>query len=264
MYWSWYHNKGAVSCKTSLSLSVRANTKDVGVWRTWWILNARASYNTALMEQPGCNVTGLEIHSQNKWVRNKVVATDWLSISPVIKCPNCRTEFASNIAVLDHLNNEDSCWSNEPTYRLPIPPGFRRADNTQAGVTGQYHARSGYLFGWGRNILEKMKDHDADQKRRRKINPLYPFVDQAEWQLAEFIAQRLTQTDINKFLKLDWVSSTVTVFVVQYWQFASLKLDPAHRSRVQTSCLAGSTYCQVARSGNRQHSSFLTTPLNGQ
>ncbi|KAG1807705.1 hypothetical protein EV424DRAFT_1543759 [Suillus variegatus] len=141
------------------------------------------------MEQPGCNVTGLEIHSQN---------------NPVIKCPNCRTEFASNIAVLDHLNNEDSCWSNEPTYRLPIPPGFRRADNTQAGVTGQYHARSGYLFGWGRNILEKMKDHDADQKRRRKINPLYPFVDQAEWQLAEFIAQRLTQTDINKFLKLDW------------------------------------------------------------
>ncbi|KAG2044659.1 hypothetical protein BDR03DRAFT_929799 [Suillus americanus] len=49
-----------------------------------------------------------------------------------------------------------------------------------------------------------MEDHDADQKRRREINPSYPFVDQAEWQLAEFLAQRLTQTNINKFLKLDW------------------------------------------------------------
>lgn len=56
-----------------------------------------------------------------------------------------------------------------------------------------------------------MEDHDADQTRRRKINPSYPFTDQAEWQLAEFLVQRLTQTDINKFLKLDWVSSVICV-----------------------------------------------------
>jgi hypothetical protein len=97
---------------------------------------------------------------------------------------------------------------------MPIPPGFRRADGTHANVTGQYHAKSGYLFARGQNILEKMEDHDADQKRRRKINPAYPFVDQAEWQLAEFLAQRLTQTDINKFLKLDWVSSIFAICVV--------------------------------------------------
>ncbi|KAG2124381.1 hypothetical protein DEU56DRAFT_873315 [Suillus clintonianus] len=52
-----------------------------------------------------------------------------------------------------------------------------------------------------------MEDHDSDQKRCRAINSSYPFVDQAEWQLAEFLIQRLTQTDINKFLKLDWVST---------------------------------------------------------
>ncbi|KAG1839886.1 hypothetical protein DFJ58DRAFT_845540 [Suillus subalutaceus] len=49
-----------------------------------------------------------------------------------------------------------------------------------------------------------MEDHDPDQKRRRAINPSYPFVDQAEWQLAEFIVQQLNKTDVNKFLKLDW------------------------------------------------------------
>ncbi|KAG1804964.1 uncharacterized protein HD556DRAFT_1283310 [Suillus plorans] len=53
-----------------------------------------------------------------------------------------------------------------------------------------------------------MEDHDPDQKRRRAINPSYPFVDQAEWQLAEFIVQRLTKTDINKFLKLDWFKTS--------------------------------------------------------
>ncbi|KAG2144136.1 uncharacterized protein EDB93DRAFT_1105038 [Suillus bovinus] len=92
----------------------------------------------------------------------------------------------------------------EPTYRLPIPPAFQRGDNDREEVTGQYHSKSGYIFGRGRNILQEMEDHDLDQKRRRAINPSYPFVDQAEWQLAEFLVQRLTQTDINKFLKLDW------------------------------------------------------------
>ncbi|KAG2357812.1 hypothetical protein BDR07DRAFT_1296735, partial [Suillus spraguei] len=67
-----------------------------------------------------------------------------------------------------------------------------------------YHSKSGYLFGQGQNILQEMEDHDSDQKRRRTINSSYPFVDQAEWQLAKFLVQQLTQTDINRFLKLDW------------------------------------------------------------
>ncbi|KAG1753656.1 uncharacterized protein EDB91DRAFT_1234095 [Suillus paluster] len=70
--------------------------------------------------------------------------------------------------------------ATEPTYRLPVPPAFQRGDNNREEVTGQYHSKSGYLFGRGRN---------------------------AEWQLAEFLIQRLTQTDINKFLKLDWFKS---------------------------------------------------------
>ncbi|KAG1857135.1 hypothetical protein F4604DRAFT_1883077 [Suillus subluteus] len=121
------------------------------------------------------------------------------------RCLNCELEFTSNLAVLDHLNDPaHSCWSNEPTYHLPVPPAFQQGGSGQEEVTSQHHSKSGYLFGWGQNILQKMEDHDPDQKRRRAINPSYPFVDQAEWQLAEFIVQRLNKMDVNKFLKLDW------------------------------------------------------------
>ncbi|KAG2076450.1 hypothetical protein BDR04DRAFT_1114043 [Suillus decipiens] len=138
------------------------------------------------MEQAeGCSATGLEIRNHHS--------------DPSVKCPNCGLEFASNLAVVDHLNNQG------PTYRLPIPPAFKRGNNDQEEVTGQYHPKSGYLFRRGQNILQEMEDHDSDQKCRREINPSYPFVDQAEWQLAKFLVQWLMQTDINKFLRLDWL-----------------------------------------------------------
>ncbi|KAG1877321.1 hypothetical protein F4604DRAFT_1924397 [Suillus subluteus] len=125
------------------------------------------------------------------------------------RCLNCELEFASNLIVLDHLNDPvHSCWSNEPTYRLPVPPAFQQGGSGQEEVTGQHHSKSGYLFGRGQNILQKMEDHDPDQKRHRAINPSYPFVDQAKWQLAEFIVQPLNKTDVNKFLKLDWFQTS--------------------------------------------------------
>ncbi|KAG2363876.1 hypothetical protein BDR07DRAFT_1450527 [Suillus spraguei] len=144
------------------------------------------------MEQAeGCSATRLEIRDHH--------------IGPSVKCPNCGLEFTSNLAIVDHLNDQvNSCWSHEPTYRVPVPPDFKQGDQDQEDITGQYHPKSGYLFGRGRNILQEMKDHDPDQKHRRAITSSYPFADQAEWQLAEFLHQRLTQTDINKFLKLDW------------------------------------------------------------
>ncbi|KAG1726930.1 hypothetical protein EDB19DRAFT_1897601 [Suillus lakei] len=141
----------------------------------------------------GCAATGLEVRNHH---------------SPSVHCPNCELEFPSNLDVVDHLNDQThSCWSRKPTYRLPIPPPFQQGNNNGEEVTGQYHSKSGYIFGWARNILQEMEDHDPDQKHRRAINTSYPFVDQAEWQLAEFLVQRLTQTDINKFLKLDWFKS---------------------------------------------------------
>ncbi|KAG2357121.1 hypothetical protein BDR07DRAFT_1453197 [Suillus spraguei] len=39
---------------------------------------------------------------------------------------------------------------------------------------------------------------------RRKINTYYPFHDKGEWELGRFLVENLTQTQINKFLKLKW------------------------------------------------------------
>ncbi|KAG1791079.1 uncharacterized protein HD556DRAFT_1433078 [Suillus plorans] len=40
---------------------------------------------------------------------------------------------------------------------------------------------------------------------RRRHAPFYPFQDQAEFDLAKFLCERLTQSDMERFLKLDWV-----------------------------------------------------------
>ncbi|KAG1883753.1 hypothetical protein F4604DRAFT_1878948 [Suillus subluteus] len=39
---------------------------------------------------------------------------------------------------------------------------------------------------------------------QRKINTYYPFHDEGEWELGRFLVENLTQTQIDKFLKLKW------------------------------------------------------------
>ncbi|KAG2362498.1 hypothetical protein BDR07DRAFT_1223528, partial [Suillus spraguei] len=62
------------------------------------------------------------------------------------------------------------------------------------------HPHSGYIFGTGKNMLDKLED-DQDAYRCKE-NPYYPFLDEGEWQLGKFLVKNLTQTQINKFLKL--------------------------------------------------------------
>jgi hypothetical protein len=70
-------------------------------------------------------------------------------------------------------------------------------------VSGQYHPSSGYIFGKAPNILEAM---ESDQFAYRRVNtPFYPFQDQAEFELGKFLCERLTQSDVDRFLKLEWV-----------------------------------------------------------
>ncbi|KAG2353017.1 hypothetical protein BDR07DRAFT_1383624 [Suillus spraguei] len=40
---------------------------------------------------------------------------------------------------------------------------------------------------------------------RRHYAPFYPFQDQAEFELGKFLCERLTQSDMERFLKLEWV-----------------------------------------------------------
>lgn len=47
---------------------------------------------------------------------------------------------------------------------------------------------------------------ESDQFAYRRCHtPFYPFQDQAEFELGKFLCERLTQSDIDRFLKLEWV-----------------------------------------------------------
>ncbi|KAI6139499.1 hypothetical protein BKA82DRAFT_3988476 [Pisolithus tinctorius] len=66
----------------------------------------------------------------------------------------------------------------------------------------RYHKRSGYTFGNEPNTFEQF--HDGPLKQEREINVYYPFQSRAEWSLAKFLVENLTQTQIKRFLALPW------------------------------------------------------------
>ncbi|KAG1853181.1 hypothetical protein DFJ58DRAFT_716523 [Suillus subalutaceus] len=170
-------------------------------------------------ELEGCTATGLEIRNCHSGPTST-------------KCPNCGLEFASNLAVVDHLNDQmHSCWNREPTYRLPIPPAFQRGDNNREEVTGQYHPNN---------------------------KSIVPFVDQAEWQLAEFLVQRLTQTDINKFLKLDWAKREYGEFFTANMAFDIQNDLPEGATMVPIILASDKTPCNQDVGGLEMHPVFLT------
>ncbi|KAG2043528.1 hypothetical protein BDR03DRAFT_851704, partial [Suillus americanus] len=57
-------------------------------------------------------------------------------------------------------------------------------------------------FGVGKNLFDRLQEDEYDY--RRKINTYYPFHDKGEWELGRFLVENLTQTQIDKFLKLKW------------------------------------------------------------
>ncbi|KAG2085487.1 hypothetical protein BD769DRAFT_1632797 [Suillus cothurnatus] len=125
---------------------------------------------------------------------------------PVGLCPNCQGEFPTIEAITDHLNDQSTtCWpSDAHPQELPIPPAFRRGSQLNRH-TGRCHPHSGYIFGTGKNMLDKLEDDEYAY--RRKENPYYPFHDEGEWQLGKFLVENLTQTQIDKFLKLKWFNT---------------------------------------------------------
>ncbi|KAG1885930.1 uncharacterized protein F5891DRAFT_1132660 [Suillus fuscotomentosus] len=117
-------------------------------------------------------------------------------------CPNCKLgEYSSIEALISHLNAPSTCWpSDTQPQALPVPSILNQGGQTH--VTGTCHPQSGYVYGIGRNMLDKLEN---DQFAHwRLINPYYPFTDQGEWELGKFLVENLTQTQIMKFLKLKW------------------------------------------------------------
>ncbi|KAG1870896.1 hypothetical protein F4604DRAFT_2017171 [Suillus subluteus] len=64
-------------------------------------------------------------------------------------------------------------------------------------TTGTCHLHAGYVFGVGKNMLNRLDDDQYAY--RRKINHYYPF-----W---KFLVKNLTQTQMIKFLKLKWFNT---------------------------------------------------------
>ncbi|KAG2347324.1 hypothetical protein BDR05DRAFT_1040781 [Suillus weaverae] len=55
-------------------------------------------------------------------------------------------------------------------------------------------------------MFQEMQDHPLQQAR--ETNVWYPFDGPGEWSLAKFLVENFSQTQIDKFLKLDWVCLT--------------------------------------------------------
>ncbi|KAG1830962.1 hypothetical protein DFJ58DRAFT_719600 [Suillus subalutaceus] len=106
-------------------------------------------------------------------------------------CPNCNREFPSIKAIILHLNSQSTCWPHES-----------RSHSSRSSTTGHYHPQSGYIFGVGKNLFDRLQEDPYDYWR--KSNTYYPFHDEGEWELGRFLVENLTQTQIDKFLKLKW------------------------------------------------------------
>ncbi|KAG1895057.1 uncharacterized protein F5891DRAFT_960655 [Suillus fuscotomentosus] len=119
-------------------------------------------------------------------------------------CPNCSKEFPTIEAITLHLNSQSTCWPHEERpHQFPVPPGLRGSQSSKPSTTTGYcHPHSGYVFGVGKNLFDRLQDDQYNY--RREINTYYPFHDEGEWELAKFLVENLTQAQIDKFLKLKW------------------------------------------------------------
>ena len=115
-------------------------------------------------------------------------------------CPVCGLTFPLTLTVCSHL--QDSACARK---FLPTPSAFhvpqRSSDKPQ---TGQFHPRSGYIYGFNEsNTFEHMKWHEYEPERQE--NSYYPFSGKDEWELGKFLLDNFTQSQIDTFLKLEWV-----------------------------------------------------------
>lgn len=153
----------------------------------------------------------MELHLHNSPF---ILRTSFSSpFNPVTLCPNCKKQYQSAEAVIEHLNSADTCWPENLINgsRLPVPQALQRPPE-QINLSAMYHPTSGYHYLLPdqpppQNIFQEMQSHPLQQAR--ETNVWYPFDGPGEWSLAKFLVKNLSQTQIDKFLKLDWVCQLV-------------------------------------------------------
>ncbi|KAG1901031.1 uncharacterized protein F5891DRAFT_979914 [Suillus fuscotomentosus] len=85
----------------------------------------------------------------------------------------------------------------------PYNSGFQREEaNSDFGEFTENTAGSTATTRADRLISKEMQGHPLQQARETNI--WYPFDGLGEWSLAKFLVKNLSQTQIDKFLKLDW------------------------------------------------------------
>ncbi|KAH7917526.1 hypothetical protein BV22DRAFT_1026171, partial [Leucogyrophana mollusca] len=148
--------------------------------------------------------------------------------SQSLPCPNCGRIFPSRDDILDHLNDRrTTCWLDGQDNHIPIPHDLhyqRQAryhqpqDNPrlsteplpvpQGAQTGnpahRFHPWSSYIYGVGQNVLQAMDSDPSAYRRAGVENVYYPFPNFATWELGTFLCECLTQTQMDRFLKLAW------------------------------------------------------------
>ncbi|KAI6009745.1 hypothetical protein PISMIDRAFT_117447 [Pisolithus microcarpus 441] len=92
----------------------------------------------------------------------------------------------------------------DPPRSHPLPPALHSTQDS-GDWNAQYHAKSGWVYGRSKNTLEHIQDDWYERNRETNIH--WPFQSRAEWRLGKFLAENLTQAQINAFLKLDWLDS---------------------------------------------------------
>ncbi|KAG2039844.1 hypothetical protein BDR03DRAFT_831119, partial [Suillus americanus] len=179
-------------------------------------------------------------------------------------CPNCNAEFPSIEAVILHLNSQSTCWPHESRpQQFPIPPGLQGSHSSTSSTTGHYHPQAGYVFGVGKNLFDRLQEDEYDY--RRKINTYYPFHDEGEWELGRFLVENLTQTQIDKFLKLKWPHVVNTRGQHEYGNYMSADMawkiqDHLQVGATQVPIILGSDKTPVTRitGGLEMHLLFIT------
>ncbi|KAG1838714.1 hypothetical protein DFJ58DRAFT_733659 [Suillus subalutaceus] len=104
--------------------------------------------------------------------------------------------------------SESTCWLHEAhphPQQSPVPPGLRGSHPSTLDTTGHFHPRSGYVFGLGKNLFDRLQEDQYNYWK--EVNTYYPFHDEGEWELAMFLVENLNQTQIDKFLKLKWFNT---------------------------------------------------------
>ncbi|KAI5998547.1 hypothetical protein F5J12DRAFT_928852 [Pisolithus orientalis] len=87
-------------------------------------------------------------------------------------------------------------------HTYPLPPALHSL--TESGDrTAQYHEKSGWIYGWLKNTLERIQDDQYQKNQETNIH--WPFQSHVEWRLGKFLSENLMQAQINTFLKLDWL-----------------------------------------------------------